>query len=138
MTIAFTGPLVAFAIIAYYDIGWRGAYWYMFAFHAVSFLLVFFFYKPPDFEMKHQHDLKTKWDLLKELDYLGILLFTAGCTLFLLGVNFGGRTYPWNHHTPITLLVVGIALLVSLGFWSAYGDHPYPLMPPRLFKRIRE
>uniref|UniRef100_A0A0B7KLS9 Major facilitator superfamily (MFS) profile domain-containing protein n=1 Tax=Bionectria ochroleuca TaxID=29856 RepID=A0A0B7KLS9_BIOOC len=138
MAIAFTGPIVAFAIIAYYEIGWRGAYWYMFAFHVVSFLLVVFFYHPPDFRMKHESDGKGKWQLIKELDYLGILLFTAGCTLVLLGINFGGRTYPWTHHTPITLIVVGIFSLIALGFWSAYGGQRYPLMPPKLFRRIRE
>jgi hypothetical protein len=38
---------------------------------------------------------KTRWQQVKSFDYTGISLFTAGLVLFLLGLSFGGATYPW-------------------------------------------
>ncbi|EEY23513.1 conserved hypothetical protein [Verticillium alfalfae VaMs.102] len=89
--------LVSYAFIAHQDIGWRGAYWYLFSFHCFAFLMLFFFYNPPDFEMKHREDGETKWQLVKQMDWVGVFLFLSGGALFLIGVNFGGRTYPWTH-----------------------------------------
>jgi hypothetical protein len=34
-------------------------------------------------------------------------------------------------------MVVGLLCLVALGFWSAFADLKYPLMPRRLFKKVR-
>ena len=38
---------------------------------------------------------KTRWDQVKETDFIGCFLFAAGLTLFLLGISFGGSTFPW-------------------------------------------
>jgi hypothetical protein len=38
---------------------------------------------------------KTRWKQVKSFDYIGISLFTASLVLFLLGLSFGGTTYPW-------------------------------------------
>lgn len=134
---AFSSPIIAYLFIAYQDIGWRGAYWYMFAFDTAAFIFLWLFYRPPDFHMKHRTDGKTKMQLLGELDYVGIVLFAAGGILFLLGINFGGREYPWSSAGTIAPIVVAVACYVALGFWEAYADLKYPLLPPRLFKKIR-
>lgn len=87
--------------------------------------------------MKHRTDGKTKMQLIGELDYVGILLFMAGGILFLLGINFGGRQYAWSDAATIAPIIIGLACYVALGFWEAYADLKYPLLPPRLFKKIR-
>lgn len=138
LAIAFTSPVISYAFIAYQDIGWRGAYWYMFSFHCFAFILLFFFYNPPDFEMKHRHDGKTKWQLVKQMDWVGVFLFLSGGALFLIGVNFGGRTYPWTHPGTLAPIIVGGCCFIAVGFWCAYADLAYPLFPPKLFKRVRE
>ncbi|KAF9879319.1 hypothetical protein CkaCkLH20_02862 [Colletotrichum karsti] len=138
LALAFSSPLVSYAFIAHQEIGWRGAYWYLFAFHCFAFALLFLFYRPPDFAMKHRADGKTKMRLLAQLDYVGVVLFLAGGVLFLLGINFGGRTYPWRHPGTIAPIVVGICCFVAVGVWDAYADLEYPLFPPKLFKRVRE
>ncbi|KAB5585205.1 fungal trichothecene efflux pump [Coniochaeta sp. 2T2.1] len=138
LAIAFSSPLVAYAFIAYQPIGWRGAYWYLFSFHCFAFILLFLFYNPPDFKMKHRADGKTKMQLLGQLDYVGVFLFLAGGVLFLLGVNFGGRKFPWSHPGTIAPIVVGLCCFIAVGFWCTYADLKYPLFPPKLFRRVRE
>jgi hypothetical protein len=81
---------------------------------------------------------KTKWELVKELDFVGLFFFASGCVLFLLGVNWGGRQYNWDSAEVLSTMLLGILLLVALGFWEAYADLKYPLMPPKLFKRWRK
>lgn len=139
LAIAFVSPIISYAFIAYQpSVGWRAAYWYMFSWHVAAFIMLFFFYKPPDFRMKHRRDGKTKRQLLAELDYVGVFLFTAGGTLFLLGVNFGGRTYAWSHPAVIAPIVIGLACFIALGLWDCYADLKYPLLPPKLFRKVRE
>ncbi|KAF5511964.1 Trichothecene efflux pump TRI12 [Colletotrichum aenigma] len=138
LALAFTSPLVSYAFIAHQDIGWRGAYWYLFAFHCAAFVLLFLFYRPPDFEMKHRRDGKTRLQLLAQLDYVGVFLFMAGGVLFLLGINFGGRTYPWTHPGTIAPIVLGVCCFVGVGVWDAFAELEYPLFPPKLFRRVRE
>ncbi|CAK7210074.1 hypothetical protein SCUCBS95973_000669 [Sporothrix curviconia] len=139
LALAFTSPVVAYAIAGYYpSVGWRGAYWYLFSFHMFAFIMLVLFYQPPDYETKHRADGKTRWQLLGELDYVGVLLFLAGGVLFLLGINFGGRTYPWKSAGTIAPIVVGVLCFVAVGFWCAYANLKYPLFPPKLFKRVRE
>ncbi|KAG7143054.1 Trichothecene efflux pump TRI12 like protein [Verticillium longisporum] len=106
LALAFSSPLVSYAFIAHQDIGWRGAYWYLFSFHCFAFLMLFFFYNPPDFEMKHREDGETKWQLVKQMDWVGVFLFLSGGALFLIGVNFGGRTYPWTHPGTFDMVIV--------------------------------
>ncbi|KAL9947291.1 hypothetical protein ACHAQF_007004 [Verticillium nonalfalfae] len=112
LALAFSSPLVSYAFIAHQDIGWRGAYWYLFSFHCFAFLMLFFFYNPPDFEMKHREDGETKWQLVKQMDWIGVFLFLSGGALFLIGVNFGGRTYPFD--MVIVVCFVGGMLYYSM------------------------
>ena len=139
LALAFSSPVVAYAIVAHYpSVGWRGAYWYLFAFHMFAFAMLVLFYRPPDYAMKHRNDGKTRWQMLGELDYIGVLLFLAGGVLFLLGINFGGRTYPWKSAGTIAPIVLGICCFIAVGLWCAYANLKYPLFPPKLFRRVRE
>ena len=59
----------------------------------LALVLIFFFYRPIN-----QHILeegKTQWGQVKELDFMGLVLFTAGAVLFLLGISFGGSQFLW-------------------------------------------
>lgn len=71
--------------------------------------------------------------MLKELDYLGIFLWTAGLTLFLMGVSWGGTMYPWNSAAPIASMVIGAVLLVVLFLWEGFANLKYPAIPVKFF-----
>lgn len=130
-------PLITYAFIAHTSIGWRGAYWFMCAWHGFGILCLYFFYYPPTFGTLHKEERVSKWIVLRELDYFGLLLFTAGATLFLLGLNFGGRQYPWISAQVIAPIVVGFSCLVGLFVWIFNKDLKYPILPPKLFRQWR-
>jgi hypothetical protein len=73
------------------------------------------------------------WDGLKAIDWLGSLSIIGGTLMLLLGLEFGGVTYPWNSATVICLIVFGIftGFLFILNEWKLAR---YPVMPLRLFK----
>lgn len=65
-------PLIAYSIMARTALGWRAVYWYMFSFEAFSLIMVVLFYRPPNFASKHRRDGKTRWELVKQMDYVGL------------------------------------------------------------------
>ena len=46
------------------------------------------------------------------MDFGGIVLFSGGLILFLLGLSWGGELYPWGSARVIATLVVGLVVLV--------------------------
>lgn len=52
-----------------------------------------FSYYPPSFAEKYAHR-KTKMQVLKDFDYVGVVLFTGGLLIFLMGLSWGGSLYP--------------------------------------------
>jgi len=90
--VSFLGPIVAYAFIEHTSMGWRGAYWYMCGFHGFFGIFLACVYFPPNFHTKHKTDGKTKWQLVKELDFVGLILFSTGCLLFLLVVTVEGES----------------------------------------------
>lgn len=130
-------PILSYVFIAYTKPGWRACYWWCFAWEVVTAIMLYFFYHPPTFETKHAHDKKTKWQLAKEIDYVGLILFTGGCLLLLLALNWGGGQHPWNSAWVIAPIVVSAVCFVALGFWEVYMPLTYPMLPPHLFKEWR-
>lgn len=150
-------PLMSYAFIKYLSTGWRTVYYWCIAWEAVAAVAMFFLYHPPSFSTKHEVDGKTKLQLLAEMDYVGLLTFSAACTLLLLGINWvrlvtvfyyrhgirltsvqGGVLYPWSSASVIAPIVVAGALFIFLGFWEVFAPLKHPITPPRLFKKFRE
>ncbi|KAL4868291.1 hypothetical protein BDV12DRAFT_185977 [Aspergillus spectabilis] len=135
---AMLSPMIGYAFISHTKLGWRVCYWWMFAFESATAIALFIFYRPPSFTTKHREDGKTKAQLLAALDYVGLLLFLAGCILLLLGLNWGGRNFPWKSVGVILPIVLSGIIFVGLGFWEVYGNLEYPILPPRLFRKWRD
>lgn len=73
------------------------------------------------------------WAGLKAIDWLGCLLIIGGVLMLLLGLEFGGVTYPWGSAEVICLIVFGI-LVSGLFVINEWKLAKYPIMPLRLFK----
>jgi MFS family permease len=129
-------PLVAWAIIKTTQ-NWRICYYIIIAFEVLTVIFLYFFYHPPKFSTKHAGTGHTVSELLRNFDWLGLFLFIAGCTLFIVGINWGGTLYPWTSATTIAPIAVGLVLLIILGLYEAYGNLKEPLLPPRLFSQFR-
>ncbi|KZZ97611.1 MFS general substrate transporter [Moelleriella libera RCEF 2490] len=79
---------------------------------------------------KVQGDWKLK---LKAVDFGGIFLAFAGMTIFIIGMTWGGREYPWNTPQVIATMVVGAVVSVGFVVWQWKGPK-YPLVPLHIFK----
>ncbi|KAM3564449.1 hypothetical protein ARSEF4850_001859 [Beauveria asiatica] len=59
-------------------------------------------------------------DRCRQFDYAGVLLMVGACGSFVMGVSFGGVTYPWNSARIIALFCVSAVLFIILGFQQVY------------------
>lgn len=125
-------PIISYAFVVKTSVGWRGVFYLLIALNAIGLLCWIFFYFPPDFHMKHGRASKMKY--IKNFDYIGTVLATAGLLLFLMGLSWGGSLYAWKSAHVISTIVVGFMLLVAFGFYEAYVPMKEPLLPVHLFK----
>lgn len=98
---------------------WRSAFYFLAALDVLAFVLLFAFYHPPTF--KDLEKTKTKRQVLAEFDYPGLILFTGGFFVFLMGLSWGGAAYAWDSPQVIASLVTGA---VVLGIFIAWGQYP--------------
>ncbi|KAK0854847.1 hypothetical protein LTR91_017753 [Friedmanniomyces endolithicus] len=126
------GPVLAQVFVANTASGWRVSYFINIAVSTMAVTCFYFFYHPPTFQLLHED--RTKMQQLKRQDFIGLLLFTGGLILFIMGLSWGGGTYPWNSAHVIACIVVGFLTLVAFVLWDAYGHHGDPLLPLHLFK----
>lgn len=97
------GPIIARTFIANTAAGWRWSYYLGIIINGITLILYQCFYFPPTYDQLHVSG-KTKLQQFKELDFVGILLFIAGTVLFLIGLSWGGTTYPWKSGKLLKLL----------------------------------
>lgn len=126
------GPLIARALLQ--NASWRWVYILGAITGVISFVGTFIFYIPPT---KPLRDI-TRKQLLMELDYIGISLYTLGLTLFLVGLNFGGVSHPWKSAAVLVPLILGAFLFCLTFVYDFFGGPKRPLFPLRLFKKFRD
>jgi MFS family permease len=136
MPFAVFGPPVARAFYQNTALQWRWSYIIGCIVNALATALYVLFYHPPKYHQLHVSG-KSKLQQLKTLDYVGTFLYTAGLVLFLIGLNWGGSSYPWASAQVLCTIVIGLFVLVIFGFWEAYTKIDYPFMPMRLFLNIK-
>ena len=73
-------------------------------------------------------------DGLKAIDWTGVILVTGGTVMFLLGLEYGGVSFPWSSPTVVCLIVFGIITFV-LFLINEWKLAKYPMMPLRLFSK---
>ncbi|OQU99354.1 hypothetical protein CLAIMM_04993 [Cladophialophora immunda] len=123
------GPYVAHIIVE--RLSWRWIYYVAIIIDVVAFVLLAAFYHPP----KPYRELSPQ-QLLKKIDFFGLILFALGLTVFLVGVSWAGSKYSWSSAAVLTPMICGGALLGACGFWEVYGTKN-PLFPPFLFKDMK-
>jgi len=124
-------PAVSQSLIQTSALGWRSIFWLLTALNGGSMICWFIFYHPPTFQDKYGAVGRMK--LVKNFDYVGAFLYAVGLVLFLLGLSWGGSTYPWNSAIVVSFIVIGFATLVSFVLWELYAPLEEPLVPVALF-----
>ncbi|KAH7251471.1 fungal trichothecene efflux pump [Fusarium tricinctum] len=118
----------------YLKVTWRWCYYITIIYAAICLVGTFICYFPPS---RPQHDFeKTRWQQVKELDYIGLLLFATGLTIFLTGITFLGAA-----HRSMTLVAstisIGACVFIA-AFIYDFTIPKKPLFPRKLFAMYRE
>lgn len=73
----------------------------------------------------------TVREKLRQLDFVGNLAFIPSITLVIVGLTYGGNTYPWADAHVVAPLVIGILGLIGWYLIERYhaefptGTHPH-------------
>ena len=94
--------------------GWRTSFYIIIAGYAIDGLLWLVVYKPPPRRTEITENRPS-------LDYVGYALLGVASALFLIGLTWGGVTYPWSSSHVLGTLIPGIALYIAFGIWEWKG-----------------
>ncbi|KAG9202805.1 hypothetical protein G6514_004059 [Epicoccum nigrum] len=114
-------------------VGWRWGPWVSLIFNGIVGLGLLITYFP---KAHTRADGFSRRDVLKKIDYIGGFLSITGLTLFLVALNAGGYTHPWNSAYVICTLLFGLALIAAWVVWE-WKFAAYPMVPGELFKGQR-
>jgi MFS family permease len=129
------GPIIAEAFVAHTSVGWRGVYYLLIAINMVALICWSLFYWPPNFSEKNRGTRITEFII--NFDYIGTMLYTAGLTLFLMGISVGGiGVFPWRSATTLGTLISGGICLVALVAWVIFANPKEPLIPRHIMTNI--
>lgn len=113
----------------YYEGDWRANFYSAAALQALSAAGLYFFYYPP------AHPLGIPFrTAFKQLDYLGMLLFTAGAVPVMVGIVYTA-SLPASNPRVLGPLIAGFIILIAFGLWETFGNARHPLTPPAIFAR---
>lgn len=97
---------------------WRWIFWINLPFIGLGTVLITFFLK---LNQRHGAFL-TK---LKQVDWIGMALFLASLTGFLIPVTWGGVQYPWDSwRTLVPLIVCAVGMIVFVVHQEYLTKHP--------------
>ncbi|KAL5001598.1 major facilitator superfamily domain-containing protein [Aspergillus recurvatus] len=108
------------------SISWRWIFWINLPVCGTAFVLLILFLDV--------HNPRTPFlDGIKAVDWFGSLSILAISVMILLGLDFGGDTFPWDSPKVICLIVFGSLMSVAF-IYSEKHLAKYPLMPLHIFK----
>ncbi|KAI4219127.1 MAG: hypothetical protein L6R36_008544 [Xanthoria steineri] len=107
-------------------VSWRWIFWVNLPCSTLAFVLIMLFLDV--------HNPKTRlMDGVKAIDWFGSISIIGLTVMLLLGLNFGGTTFPWDSPKVICLIVFGCSMSVLFVF-SEKNLARYPLIPLGLLK----
>ena len=107
---------------------WRWAFWINLPVSGATFILLLLYLDV--------HNPKTPFvEGFKAIDWFGSLSIIGLVLMLLLGLEFGGSTFPWNSPRVICLIVFG-GLMSIVFIYSEKRLAKYPLMPMKLFTNV--
>ncbi|OJD19144.1 hypothetical protein AJ78_00844 [Emergomyces pasteurianus Ep9510] len=125
------GPVVGGAF-SESSVGWRWAFYINLFIGAVC--APFYIFLIPSKDPRPGATIRERW---VELDYPGIVLQGGALTAFILAINLGGLTYPWDSARIISLFVVSGVLFIMLGVqqvWTIGTSLARRVIPVQFFR----
>lgn len=118
------GPILGGVLTQYAS--WRWIFWINLPITGLTFLLLLLFLDV--------HNPRTPVVAgLKVIDWFGSISITALVVMVLLGLDFGGATFPWDSPKVICLIAFGASMSLLFVF-SEMRLAKAPIIPLRLFK----
>ena len=107
-------------------VSWRWCFYINLPISGVGLVILFFVLK--------LHNPRTPIkEGLAAIDWSGSALVIGGTVMILLGLEFGGVSYPWASPTVLCLLIFGV-VVIGLFIINEGKIAKYPVIPIRLFK----
>ncbi|KAL1889584.1 hypothetical protein Sste5346_008833 [Sporothrix stenoceras] len=128
------GPVIARAFILQTKLGWRWPYFVSAILSVFAVVLLFFCYHPPTLGMIHSKGGRKS--AIHLVDIGGVVLYSSGLFLLLLGLSWGGGQYAWKSGQVIGTIVGGGVIIMAFGFYEAYVPLSYPLVLVRLWTKL--
>jgi MFS family permease len=113
---------------------WRWCYYIAIIYSCIVIVGTSIFYFPPS-RPRNDYD-KTRWQEFKELDFIGLGLFAAGLTIFLVGLTYLGKS---SYSKALVGSTVTIGALIFIAcFVYDFTIPKNPIFPFHLFAMFRE
>ncbi|KAL9636204.1 MAG: hypothetical protein Q9164_002966 [Protoblastenia rupestris] len=125
------GPVIGGAF-SESSVGWRWAFYINLFIGAVC--APFYIFMIPSKDPRPGASLRAR---AVEMDYPGIVLQAGALTAFIIAINWGGITYPWNSGRIIALFVVSGVLFIVLGVqqvWNIFTTLSRRIIPVQFFR----
>lgn len=72
------------------------------------------------------------WAAIRRIDFLGALTAAGATVCLLLGLTWGGQTYPWDSVQVIATLTTAVVLFIAFVFIERFATEP--ILPLDLFR----
>ncbi|OJD39996.1 major facilitator superfamily transporter protein [Diplodia corticola] len=131
-------PWAAFGVIIANKLAeeatWRWCYYIAIIYSSLCTVGIAVFYFPPS-RPRRDYD-KSRWDEFKELDWIGLVLFTAGLTTCLVGLTYLGKP-SYSKALVASTIAVGACLTAGCFAYGFTVAGRNALFPRSLFALLR-